>query len=68
MIALTSPFSFRLIFSLITFLEDMILHTVDEEMQKGAHYKDIYKICKANGEQIMRFAYLTPGTTSMISA
>lgn len=47
--------------SVIAFLEDMILHTVDEEMQKGTHYKDIYKICKANGEQIMRFAYLTPG-------
>lgn len=44
--------------SVIAFLEDMILHTVDEEMQKGTHYKDIYKICKANGEQIMRFAYL----------
>lgn len=44
--------------AVIGFLEDMILHTVDEEMQKGTHYKDIYKICKANGEQIMRFAYL----------
>ena len=44
--------------STITFLEDMILHTVDEEMQKRTHYKDIYKQCKANGEQIMRFAYL----------
>lgn len=54
--------------SVIAFLEDMILHTVDEEMQKGTHYKDIYKICKANGEQIMRFAYLAPGATSMISA
>jgi len=44
--------------SVIGFLEDMILHTVAEEMQKGTHYKDIYKICKANGEAIMRFAYL----------
>jgi len=44
--------------STIGFLEDMILHTIDEEMQKGTHYKEIYKICKANGEQIMRFAYL----------
>lgn len=42
----------------ITFLEDMILHTVDEEMQKNTHYKDIYGLCKSNGEQIMRFAYL----------
>lgn len=44
--------------SVIAFLEDMILHTVDEEMRKSTHYKEIYKICKANGEQIMRFAYL----------
>lgn len=44
--------------STIMFLEDMILHTVDEEMQKGTHYKDIYKLCKENGEQIMKFAYL----------
>jgi Rha family phage regulatory protein len=42
----------------IGFLEDMILHTVEEEMQKGTHYKNIYQICKANGEQIMKFAYL----------
>jgi len=44
--------------STIMFLEDMILHTVDEEIQKGTHYKDIYRACKDNGEQIMRFAYL----------
>jgi len=42
----------------IAFLEDMILHTVDEEMQKGTHYKGIYQQCKENGGQIMRFAYL----------
>lgn len=51
----TVPFK---VISTIGFLEDMILHTIDEEMQKGAHYKQIYQICKANGEQIMRFAYL----------
>ncbi|WP_312281983.1 Rha family transcriptional regulator [Oscillibacter sp.] len=44
--------------STMGFLEDMILHTADEEMQKGTHYKEIYQICKCNGEQIMRFAYL----------
>ena len=44
--------------STIMFLEDMILHTISEEMEKGTHYKEIYKVCKANGEQIMRFAYL----------
>lgn len=51
----TAPFK---TISVIAFLEDMILHTVDEEMQKGTHYKEIYKLCKANGEQIMKFAYL----------
>lgn len=50
--------SFKTI-STIMFLEDMILHTVDEEMQKGTHYKDIYKLCKENGEQVMKFAYLS---------
>lgn len=44
--------------STIMFLEDMILHTVDEEIEKGTHYKEIYKVCKANGEQITKFAYL----------
>ncbi len=44
--------------STIMFLEDMILHTVAEEMKKGTHYKEIYRLCKNNGEQIMRFAYL----------
>jgi Rha family phage regulatory protein len=44
--------------STVAFLEDMILHTVDEEMQKGTHYKDISQLCKSNGDQIMRFAYL----------
>jgi len=53
----TAPFK---TISVIAFLEDMILHTVDEEMRKGTHYKEIYKICKSNGEQVMRFAYLPP--------
>lgn len=44
----------------ISFLEDMINHTVAEEMERGVYYKEIYRKCKANGEQIMRFAYL-PG-------
>ena len=49
--------SFKTI-STIMFLEDMILHTVLEEMTKGTHYKEIYQKCKANGQQIMKFAYL----------
>ncbi len=44
--------------STIGFLEDMILHTIKEEMEKGTHYKKIYKVCKDNGHQIMKFAYL----------
>lgn len=44
--------------STIAFLEDMILHTISEEMAQGVYYKEIYNHCKANGEQIMRFAYL----------
>lgn len=44
--------------SIIMFLEDMILHTVDEEMQKATRYKVIYQTCKSNGQQIMKFAYL----------
>lgn len=42
----------------IAFLEDMINHTIDEEIAHGTYYKEIYKKCKANGQQIMRFAYL----------
>lgn len=49
--------SFKTI-STIGFLEDMILHTVEEEMKKGTHYKDIYQRCKQNGKVIMQFAYL----------
>lgn len=46
------------VLSTIAFLEDMILHTIAEDMRSGVYYKEIYKHCKANGEQIMRFAYL----------
>lgn len=42
----------------IAFLEDMINHTIDEEIAHGTYYKEIYKKCKANGQQIMKFAYL----------
>lgn len=42
----------------ITMIEDMILHTVDEEMQGGTHYKQIYKVCKDKGAQMIQFMYL----------
>lgn len=44
--------------SVIAFLEDMILHTVEDEMLNGTYYKEIYRKCKENGESIMKFAYL----------
>lgn len=51
----TAPFK---TLSVIAFLEDMILNTVRQEMDNGTYYKEIYRKCKANGETIMRFAYL----------
>ena len=51
----TAPFK---TLSVIAFLEDMILNTVRKEMENGTYYKEIYQKCKANGETIMRFAYL----------
>jgi len=44
----------------IIFLEDMIHHTIAEEMANGTFYKEIYRKCKENEQQIIRFAYL-PG-------
>ena len=51
----TAPFK---TLSVIAFLEDMILNTVRQEMGNGTYYKEIFRKCKANGETIMRFAYL----------
>lgn len=45
--------------SVIAFLEDMILHTVEDEMLNGTYYKEIYRKCKENGKSIMKFAYLS---------
>ncbi len=42
----------------IAFIEDMILHTVDEEMDKDTEYHEIYAICKDRAHQIVRYAYL----------
>ena len=49
--------------STIMFLEDMIQHTIMKEMESGTYYKEIYRKCKENGDQIMQFAYL-PGLTA----
>ena len=44
--------------STIAFLEDMMQHIIMEGMESGTYYKEIYKKCKANGKQVMQFAYL----------
>lgn len=51
--------------SVIAFLEDMILHTVEDEMSNGTYYKEIYRKCKENGESIMKFAYLPNSTHAL---
>lgn len=40
--------------SIIILLVSMIEKTILEEMEKGTHYREIYKKCKSNGEEIMR--------------
>lgn len=42
----------------VRWLEDVVLHTIEEEMNKGTRYKEIYQVCKRDGENVMRFAYL----------
>ena len=39
-------------------LEDLISHTILEEMEKGTYYKNIYKICKSKCEGFMKYVYL----------
>lgn len=46
------------ILNTIAFIEDMILHTVAEEMQKGTFYKEIYQVCKKNTQMIVKLAFL----------
>lgn len=42
----------------ISMLEDMIEHTVDEEMKKKIFYKDIYKTCSMKVDTFMGLVYL----------
>jgi len=46
------------ILSTIEILEDLILHTLNEQMILNIHYKDIYKSCKYKVNEIMKFIYL----------
>lgn len=43
----------------VAMIEDMICKTIDEEIQKGTYYKEIYKKCKAKAEQFAMLTYLT---------
>lgn len=48
----------RKVLDTIAFLEDMIQHTILEEIEKGTEYHQIYRICKDRVNQIMQYAYL----------
>ena len=43
----------------LTFIERAIWHTIEDGMNEGVYYKEIYKRCKAKMEQIQQLAYLT---------
>lgn len=42
----------------IALVEDLISRTILEEMEKGTHYKDIFKICKNKCADFMQYIYL----------
>ncbi|WP_129600471.1 Rha family transcriptional regulator [Anaerophilus nitritogenes] len=39
-------------------LENLIEHVIDEEVEKGTYYKDIYQICKAKCKLLVELSYL----------
>ena len=43
----------------LTFIERAIWHTIEDGMNEGLYYKEIYKRCKVKMEQIQQLAYLT---------
>ncbi|GMQ57986.1 hypothetical protein AN1V17_23810 [Vallitalea sediminicola] len=43
---------------IVSLLEDMVQHTVLEEMQKGVFFKEIYKKCKAKVNTFVSLMYL----------
>lgn len=43
----------------LTFIERAIWHTIENGMNEGVYYKEIYKRCKTKMEQIQQLAYLT---------
>lgn len=46
------------VLSIIALFEDMILHTVQEDMSNGVFYKDIYQNCKRKINEMMKYVYL----------
>jgi len=49
--------SFKVL-QVISMMEDMILHTIMEDMAKGVYYKEIYKHCKERAQQMVELMYL----------
>lgn len=45
----------------LSFIENIILNQIQEGMEQGLLYKEIYKLCKARLEQFREIAYLTKG-------
>ncbi|MCT4597552.1 MAG: hypothetical protein N4A50_06705 [Vallitalea sp.] len=43
---------------IISLLEDMVEHTVIEEMEKGVFFKEIYKKCKSKVNTFISLMYL----------
>ena len=44
--------------SVISQLENLIKHTIKEEMKKSTKYKEVYKICKTKCTEFMKYIYL----------
>lgn len=46
------------VLSVISLIEDLVLHTVREEMEAGIYYKEIYQHCKQKAGEMMKYIYL----------
>lgn len=53
---------------IISLLEDMVQHTVLEEMQKGVFFKEIYKKCKSKTNTFVSLMYLDTDIKQLNSA
>ncbi|GAC43997.1 hypothetical protein [Paenibacillus popilliae] len=46
------------VLSVISLVEDLILHTIREDMESGVYYKEIYQHCKQKAGEMMKYIYL----------